>query len=104
MYYPSGPFKGKRPRKAWQSGHIVAFNLGGSNTEVLNFYPQQYQSNSSGGKWWRIELIAGAVRAWFEKATKVAAACPVQLQIAFDYNHGKKVVAYASGDLYTVSG
>jgi len=58
--------------------------LGGSDSDPLNFFPQHYQSNSNGGRWYRAELIAGSVRDAFDapaqKLQVVAQAAQLQQQ------------------------
>jgi len=46
-----------RIRDEWNSGHIIASSLGGSDEDPLNFVPQHH-SNNQHGRWRKVEGMA----------------------------------------------
>jgi hypothetical protein len=51
-----------RNRAKWETGHMIAASLGGSNTEPINFYPQHRVSNHQGARWGDAEMLALALK------------------------------------------
>lgn len=52
----------QRQRMAWQTGHIIAASLGGSNADPLNFFTQSVQSNNQAGRRGYAERMAASVQ------------------------------------------
>jgi len=78
--------QGSRTPSLWETGHIFAASLGGSNYEPFNFIPQHSLANGDNSRWRRTESIASALTNSIFTNGMASDKCKVGLHLGLSYN------------------